>query len=162
MLLPGFAIASPATPETYVCHPTLPNNVAPPAHLEHYAGEYTYFMDGIWAGLYPDGIMLIDKESEIASGKYAGWRSQKMVWTRDDGVEGPLIVTGQRLDAVAPEAVNLFFDQQYGPTGFTPVGITFPSAGCWQVVGIVGDHVITFTMEVVFVDVYPWMATPAA
>jgi len=155
------SLAHESTPAPIACQPAVPNNVEPPSHLLHFANpENTFFMNGIWAGLYPDGIMLIDKNAIVADGEYAGWRAQKMWWTRDDGVVGPLIVTGTLLDGEAPDAVNISFARQYGSMGFTPVGLAFAEEGCWQITGSVGNHTTTFTMQVDFVDVYPWMTTP--
>lgn len=163
-VLPGFTQVS--TPATGACEPSTPNHVAPPQALRHYANPATtYFMDGIWATIPPDGrvslstnaIVTVANESTV----FAHWRATKFPWTRGDGVVGPLIVTGRRLDAPAPPAVDIAFEGQYGSMGFTPVSLAFPSAGCWQITGTVADHVNTFILEVLFVDTAPVSATPA-
>lgn len=151
-----------ATPEAFTCVPTVPNHVAPPPALAHYVDPATtYFMDGIWATIPPDGRAAIGPSLVVAQeGAYAHWRATKFPWTRDEGIVGPLIVTGYRLDAAAPAAIDLAFDRQYGATGFTPVLLAFPTPGCWQLTGTVGDHRTTFVLEVSFVAADPWLATP--
>ncbi|CAN0460379.1 unnamed protein product, partial [Phaeothamnion confervicola] len=105
--------------------------------------------------------LLIGPADEVTTeGRFKGWRAVKMPWSRGDGVAGELIVTGTRLDATAPMAIDIARDNQYGTTGFTPVSLAFPSAGCWEITGIAGTHSVTFTLLVTFTDVDPW-ATPA-
>lgn len=156
------AFAQASTPQAFDCQPSTPNHVAPPKALEHYIYPGSAFYGGgIWATIPLDGRMLIGPANVVTdSGEFAGWRTMKMPWTRDDGVVGPLIVTGERLDGEAPSAVDTAFDRQYGSSGFTPVVVAFASAGCWQITGAVGNHINTFTLEVIFTDVDPY-ATPA-
>jgi hypothetical protein len=54
-------------------------------------------------------------------------------WTRGPGVEGPLEISGRRLDATAPPLGAEI--QDYGPSGFQPSTIVFPTEGCWEVTG---------------------------
>lgn len=154
-------VATPAaTP--FACPTSTPNHVTPPAALEHYIDPASsFYMSGIWVTLPPDGRLYLSLEDLVAKdGELANWRATKLPWTRGEGVVGPLIVTGQRLDGDAPLAFDIAFDSQYGSMGFTPVSLVFPSPGCWQITGKVGDRTNTLTLEVVFVDTYPWLATP--
>ena len=41
----------------------------------------------------------------------------------------------------------------YGPRGFQPTGLVFPTVGCWRVVGQVGDARLTFVVKV---SKLPW------
>lgn len=166
-VLPGVArLSQPiSTPGASACVPSTPNHMAPPAALRHYANPATtYAMDGLWASIPPDGRVILSKDDIVTvsndGGVFMHWRATKLPWTRGDGVVGPLIVTGRRLDAAAPPAVDIGFERQYGSMGFTPVSLAFPSPGCWQITGTVGDHVNTFILEVLFVDTPSRAATP--
>jgi hypothetical protein len=37
----------------------------------------------------------------------------------------------------------------YGPTGLQATGVIFPTEGCWEVTGHVGDSTLTFVTLVV-------------
>ena len=65
-----------------------------------------------------------------------------MKWPCWRGVEGTLRITGRRLDGTAPRLKAYLPD--YGKSGFTPSGISFPTEGCWQVTGAEGDTKLTF------------------
>ncbi len=80
----------------------------------------------------------------------------KWAWYRH--VRGRLSVDGRRLDAPAP-ALRVDVPEGYGDGGFQPVGITFPTEGCWQVTGRVGDASLTFVTRVAPADAFE---TPAA
>jgi hypothetical protein len=71
----------------------------------------------------------------------------KVGWWR--GVPGQLVVTGSRLDAPAPPLrADVGTTASYGDTGFVPSGLTFPTAGCWRVVGKVGRATLSLVVEV--------------
>ncbi|HET7091417.1 MAG TPA: hypothetical protein VFL17_22525 [Anaerolineae bacterium] len=70
-----------------------------------------------------------------------------MGWYR--GVRGELTVTGRRLDAPAPPAQGLYDSSGYGDIGFQAGAIHFPSEGCWEITGRVGDASLTFVTLVV-------------
>jgi hypothetical protein len=57
-------------------------------------------------------------------------------------------VRGERLDAAAPP-LAADVPAGYGAEGFQPTGLTFPTTGCWQVVGSVGDASLEFVVRVV-------------
>lgn len=90
------------------------------------------------AGPLPDG------------GSYAtigpdGSISTKLGWWR--GVAGTLRIRGRRLDASAPP-LHAHVPDGYGPLGFQPSGITFPTVGCWRVTGRVGPASLSFVVKV--------------
>lgn len=72
--------------------------------------------------------------------------SIKVGWWR--GVSGQLQIDGRRLDGSAPP-VRAEIPDGYGPIGFQSSGIIFPTAGCWEVTGRVGDERLTFVDEIV-------------
>ena len=71
----------------------------------------------------------------------------KMGWDR--GVRGKLTVTGRRLDAPAPPAKGYYDIEGYGDIGFQAGFTYFPSEGCWEITGRVGEASLTFVMLVV-------------
>lgn len=70
----------------------------------------------------------------------------KVGWWR--GVPGNLVVKGRRLDAPAPPLLADIHNESYGNEGFIPSGLTFPTAGCWRVVGKQGGASLTFVVKV--------------
>jgi hypothetical protein len=96
-------------------------------------------VDGVWRGLKPR-----------QPGDFA--YSNKLPWGgyfRDD--DGPLTVTGKRLDGPAPAFVNT---EEIGgfPDGDEHAaimgGIDIPLFGCWQITGHYTDQDLTFTVWV--------------
>jgi hypothetical protein len=63
-------------------------------------------------------------------------------------VRGQLEITGHRLDGPAPP-LTASVPEGYGESGFQASGVTFPTAGCWEVTGRVGDATLTFVTLVV-------------
>jgi hypothetical protein len=78
-----------------------------------------------------------------------GARSMKWPWWR--GTRGKLTIEGKRLDAPAP-ALRAHIPEGYGDVGFQSTALIFPTAGCWEVTGKVGDASLTFVTRVVIVE----------
>lgn len=163
------AASATATPEANLatasvadCPITQPNNVPPPPHLEHYAGKggtSSYYEDGMWVGVGP-GIHYTSADTANFL-KADGSMAIKFWWTRGDGLEGKVVVFGERLDSDAPPLAQEDLERQYGSIGFTPLIIIFPTAGCWEITGTTGEHTLTFVvlLEEPFASATP-VATP--
>jgi hypothetical protein len=90
----------------------------------------------LWTDLYrnpihprPEDV----REDGAIEMKFAWWRA----------VPGKLRIEGRRLDADAPP-LSAWVPDGYGRRGFQSTAITFPTAGCWEVTGRVGDASLTF------------------
>ena len=70
----------------------------------------------------------------------------KFGWWR--GVTGSLRIDGRRLDAPAPP-LGASIPDGYGDSGFQSTAITFPTGGCWEVTGRVGEASRTFVTLVI-------------
>jgi hypothetical protein len=77
-----------------------------------------------------------------------GSRSMKFPWWR--AVGGKLTITGRRLDASAPP-LRAHIPEGYGDTAFQSTALIFPTEGCWEVTGRVGDVTLTFVTRVIIV-----------
>jgi hypothetical protein len=74
----------------------------------------------------------------------AGEEGNKLGWFRPAGAE--LVITGQRLDADAPE-LEANVPCCY-PTRFQATGLYFPTEGCWEVNAKAGGRELTFVVWV--------------
>ncbi len=90
------------------------------------------------AGTLPDGgsMAVVNPDGSI-SAKVGWWR----------GHDGRLTIEGRRLDATAPPLVADVPDG-YGSSGLQPTGLTFPTIGCWRIVGKVGTARLAFVVRV--------------
>jgi hypothetical protein len=70
----------------------------------------------------------------------------KFPWWR--GVKGKLSISGKRLDSAAPP-LRAAIPDGYGDSGFQATGLIFPTEGCWEVTGKVGEASLTFITRVV-------------
>lgn len=74
-----------------------------------------------------------------------GALSMKFPWFRLR--KGPLTIEGRRLDGDAP-LLRAHLPCCYGATGFQVTALIFPTPGCWEVTGRVGDGSLTFVTRV--------------
>ena len=117
------------------CPVTRPNGSIPEG--EPATAGARYFGNGaLWTDLYPNPIR--PRPEDVREN---GAVEIKVPWWR--GVAGKLKIEGQRLDATAPP-LSAWIPGGYGRRGFQSTAITFPTAGCWQVTGSVGDASLTF------------------
>lgn len=134
------------------CVVTAPNGSEPPGVLTHRGPNdnpgknSTSFGNGkLWTTLWPNGTVefrpggpgFIDSDGSL---------SMKFPWWR--GVRGKLTIEGKRLDASAPP-LRAIIPEGYGDTGFQSTALVFPTEGCWEVTGKVGDASLTFVTRVV-------------
>jgi len=69
----------------------------------------------------------------------------KLGWWRN--VPGQVEINGRRLDAPAPPLVGRGSDG-YGTIGFQASGVHFPTQGCWEITGSIGESELTFVIFV--------------
>lgn len=87
-----------------------------------------------------------------------GSLGMKFGWAR--GVRGRLRIEGHRLDgAASPLQANI--PEGYGDSGFQATALIFPTPGCWEVTGRVGEASLTFvTMVMKIGDGPAWRWNP--
>lgn len=148
------ATAAAATPTD--CPVTEPNGFLPPIG-EHVFGRGPggHGNDELWTNLWTwgEGVVRVPPTHVQPDGSLGG---MKWPWWR--GVPGTLTSEGHRLDASAPPP-RAGVSGGYGETGFQVSGLIFPTTGCWQVTGNVGDASLTF---VVLVERVNTAGTPIA
>lgn len=144
----GFVMLSPdgsqlLAPRAQTCNTTRPNGVVAGSSevspTSYGTAELSTF--GIW----PNGIV------ELRPGGSGfltndGALGMKFPWQR--GVRGELKITGRRLDGNAA-ALRALVPYGYGDQGFQSTALIFPTEGCWEVTGRVGDASLTFVTSVV-------------
>jgi|GEM_PF-1138395 hypothetical protein len=141
---------TPAAGDGFVCPVTEPNGSLPPGETVE---SPEYLGNGeLWTALWPDGKVMMEQHNLEADGSL----SMKWGWVR--AVTGTLTIEGHRLDADA-EPLRADIPDGYGDTGFQVSALIFPTTGCWEVTGRVGDASLTFVTEVVFGESTP---TPIA
>jgi hypothetical protein len=95
----------------------------------HYEGKIIAGGPDGGAGIMPDGSIGV-----------------KVGWYRV--ARGDLFIEGHRLDAPAPP-LRSGIPAGYGSRGFQATALFFPTEGCWEVTGRVGDSSVTFVVLVV-------------
>ncbi len=135
-LLPLAKEASPACPVTRPNQYRQPGE--PPSSTRHGNAALSTV-------LWPGGIVVF---SPGGSGSVLpdGSLSMKFPWWR--GVRGKLAIQGRRLDAPAPP-LRASIPEGYGEMGFQATALIFPTEGCWEVTGQVGEASLTFVTQVV-------------
>ncbi len=135
---------TPAAGDGFICPVTEPNGSLPPN--ETVASVYYLGNGELWTSLWPDGKVIMEEHNLEADGSF----SMKWGWVRAiSAISGPLTIEGHRLDADA-EPLRAYIPDGYGDTGFQVSALIFPTTGCWEVTGRVGDASLTFVTEVIF------------
>lgn len=112
-------------------------------------GDFNYGSQSLRVAIYwPRGTLPAGPLPDV--GAYAtvnrdGSISAKVGWWR--GVRGTLVLRGRRLDAPAPP-LGSHVPEGYGPLGFQPTGLTFPTVGCWRVTGKLRHATLSFVVRV--------------
>lgn len=121
------------------CPVTLPNGNAP-----NKVDGFNHGNGSLWVAVWPRGKLVagpLPDGGSWATIEADGSIEAKLGWWR--GVEGELAIGGRRLDASAP-SLQAHVPDGYGPSGFQPSGIIFPTEGCWQITGKVARVSLTF------------------
>ena len=114
-------------------------------------GEAMYENDAIGVVLPEDGKFVF-RPNGPGFVDHDGALGIKVGWSRK--IPGRLDITGRRLDAVAPPARAYLVDQPGTRTG-QGTYVVFPTPGCWEIVGRVGDQTLTFVVAVELIDSGP-------
>jgi len=136
------ALAQPA------CEVTKPNHSRPPAAVVYkagYSGGARIHGNGaIWTDLWSEGTVLFEKNGAgfvLPDGSLA----MKFLWLIAG--DGPLTVTGKRLDQSAPP-LRAEIPTGFVGAGFQPSSLIFPTEGCWQVTAQANGSELTFVTRV--------------
>jgi hypothetical protein len=139
----SFACAPPtaSTNTSRACSVSRPNGCTPPGQRP---SPYTYGNSDLCTVLWPDGTVVF-RPGGPGFVLPDGSLSMKFPWWR--GVRGKLTIQGKRLDAPAPP-LRASIPEGYGDTGFQATALIFPTEGCWEVTGKVGEASLTFVTRV--------------
>jgi hypothetical protein len=145
------ASSAASAAERASCPVTLPKSDKPGAD-PFGPGGFNYGNGRIRAQIWPNGDLIAGRLPN--GGSWAtinpdGSIVAKLGWWR--GVPGNLTITGHRIDAhAAALRADIPPTKSYSKTGlgFIPTGLTFPTLGCWRVVGTQGGASLTFVVRV--------------
>ena len=112
------------------------------ASAAHWNGHL--FVGALW----PDGTIVFQRDRLGSQLLPDGSVRVKIGWFRGPGLRGKLTIHGKRLDAPAPP-LRASISDGMGDTGFQATSLLFPTEGCWEVTGEVGDTRLTFVTRVV-------------
>ncbi len=139
----------PACPVTAPNHNTPPDAVLARANTYRPAGakpsgDLAHGNGQIWTDLWPDGVIVFRKGGAgfvLPDGSL----QMKFLWFL--AVDGPLTITGRRLDAPAPP-LRVGMSEQPPSAGFQPSALIFPTTGCWEVTAKASASRLTFVTTV--------------
>jgi hypothetical protein len=133
------------------CQVTLPadGRFTPPLGDADGVFQFSFGSEKLWTVLPTDGIWRSWHSPETGDFVY----SNKLRWGRQESWsahEGPLTLTGRRVDGPSPSFTET---EHFGPTGKAGVegvvgGIAIPTFGCWEITGRYKDDELTFTVWV--------------
>jgi len=148
-ILAGGQVAVEPQGQVASCAVTVPNGVT--AGADETPGSHNFGTRQISVLLWPDSTVVFR-----AGGPGFLTRSDalgmKFPWQR--GVPGQLTIEGRRLDGAA-SPLRAEVPHGYGDRGFQATYVIFPTPGCWEVTGRVGDASLTFVTRVVKVGAGP-------
>lgn len=98
--------------------------------------------------LFPDGTVVF-RHGGPGFVEPDGSLAMKFPWSRH--VRGKLQIEGRRLDGTAPP-LRADIPDGYGNIGFQATMLIFPTIGCWEVTGRVGNVTLTFVTRVVKIE----------
>ena len=142
-LSPGEELSASVVQGTADCAVTTPNGIAA-GEAQADPWSYGNHQISVWLG-WPEGTVVF-KPGGSGFLTRNGALGMKFGWRR--GVSGQLTIEGRRLDATAPP-VRAEVPSGYGARGFQATYVIFPTPGCWEMTGRVGDASVTFVTRVV-------------
>lgn len=143
--VPAPTSAPPPLPPGAPCPVTLPTFDPPPG--EPVPTEPSYFGNGkLWTMPWPEGRVVF---APNGPGFVLPDGSLGMKWPWFPTVPGELTVEGRRLDGPAPPAWAEIGEGFTDRGRFFPTYLIFPTAGCWEITGRVGEASLTFVTSVV-------------
>jgi hypothetical protein len=122
----------------------------PATHFGLAAGRFWFGTEKLWTVLPTDGTWRGSVPSKPGDFSY----SDKLPWFRLHPAfsekEGPLTITGKRLDGPAPSFTETFENafSRDDDNAMMMGGINIPVFGCWQVTGDYKDQELSFTVWV--------------
>ena len=121
------------------CAVTRPNGIAPP---DASLSATWHGNERLAISLWTRGVVVSGDGERRSDGsvtvKYGWWR----------GLDGNVSIRGRRTDGNAA-AIASEGPDGYDERGFQPSLITFPTPGCWEIVGRVGNESVTVRLLVV-------------
>jgi hypothetical protein len=121
------------------CDVTAPTGGTPPGQYRDYPNVFSE--NGQFVGLSPGGTVVF-RAGGAGSVEPDGSLGMKFWWWRP-AKGADLEIAGRRLDAPAAALMAEVTDG-YDDQEFVPAGLIFPTQGCWEVTGRVGDATLTF------------------
>lgn len=141
----GRQVSAAPSQKTVACAVTTPNGIVAGGGEEN-PNSYGNRQVSVGPfGLWPDGTVVFRPDGAGFLTR-DGSLGMKFGWLR--GVPGQLRIEGRRLDAPA-SPLRAEVPSGYGPLGFQATYVVFPTPGCWEVTGRVGDASVTFVTMVV-------------
>ena len=140
--LDGRQVSGPSVQAGVECAVTKPNGIAareqPPSPHSHGDSQVSVVLwpDGT-VEFRPGGAGFVTRDGSLGV-KFGWWR----------GVSGQLRIEGRRLDSAAPP-LRAEVPSGYGDRAFQATYLIFPTPGCWEVTGRVGDASVTFVTRIV-------------
>jgi hypothetical protein len=124
--------------------PTTQANEFSPGDQPPYTG---YGNAAMWASLWRNGTIVFRPGGAGLVMADGSLRMKQGWWRRS--LEGRLVIEGRRLDEPAPPLRYEERGLALEPAGFNPSYLIFPTPGCWEVTGRVGNDTLTFVTRVV-------------
>lgn len=147
LALVSFGRAQRTNSKFAACPVTIPRKT--PESVKNFLGTQNAYWNGdlYCASLWPDATVPIGPKGAGAITP-DGALEMKYPWFRGAGLARKLIITGRRLDAAAPP-LRVDIPSGSSETGFQATALIFPSEGCWEITGKVGDTALTFVNRVI-------------
>ena len=129
------------------CPVTVPRTT-PDSLRNHVGTDKAYWNGNLYAGAFWADSTVVFRPRGWGAILPDGSMEMKYPWFRAEGLTGKLTITGRRLDGTAPP-LRAYIPKGYSETGFQATGLIFPTEGCWEIAGKVGDTTLTFVNRVI-------------